>query len=87
MVVASRISSADNAYFYIAATIGGTVELLAINMGASLTVEGAHDPARLGRNARAAVCRRSCGCGRYGRPARRSRTSPARVRGCRPPIP
>ncbi|MFF3979903.1 lipopolysaccharide biosynthesis protein [Streptomyces sp. NPDC001828] len=57
VVVASQISSADNAYFYIAATIGGTVELLAINMGASLTVEGAHDPARLGRNARAALLR------------------------------
>ncbi|MEV0093090.1 MATE family efflux transporter [Streptomyces sp. NPDC050738] len=57
VIVASQISSADNAYFYIAATIGGTVELLAINMGASLTVEGAHDPARLGRNARAALLR------------------------------
>lgn len=57
VIVASQISSADNAYFYIAATIGGTVEILAINMGASLTVEGAHDPARLGRNARAALLR------------------------------
>ena len=57
VIVASQISSADNAYFYITATIGGTVELLAINMGASLTVEGAHDPARLGRNARAALLR------------------------------
>lgn len=57
VIVASQISSADNAYFYITATIGGTVELLAINMGASLTVEGAHDPERLGRNARAALLR------------------------------
>lgn len=57
VIVASQISSADNAYFYITATIGGTVELLAINMGASLTVEGAHDPQRLGRNARAALLR------------------------------
>ncbi|WP_443058474.1 lipopolysaccharide biosynthesis protein [Streptomyces sp. NBC_00442] len=57
VIVASRISAADNAYFYITATIGGTVELLAINMGASLTVEGAHDPERLGRNARAALIR------------------------------
>lgn len=57
VIVAARISSADNAYFYITATIGGTVELLAINMGASLTVEGAHDPERLGRNARAALFR------------------------------
>lgn len=57
VIVASQISSADNAYFYITATIGGTVELLAINMGASLTVEGAHAPERLGRNARAALLR------------------------------
>lgn len=57
VIVASQVSSSDNAYFYIAATIGGTVELLAINMGASLTVEGAHDPDRLGRNARAALIR------------------------------
>lgn len=57
VIVASQISSADNAYFYITATMGGTVELLAINMGASLTVEGAHDPERLGRNARAALLR------------------------------
>ncbi|GAA3369479.1 hypothetical protein GCM10020367_12340 [Streptomyces sannanensis] len=57
VIVASQVSSADNAYFYITATIGGTVELLAINMGASLTVEGAHDPAQLGRNTRAALLR------------------------------
>ena len=57
VVVASRISPAENAYFYITATIGGTVELLAVNMGASLTVEGAHDPARLSGAARAALAR------------------------------
>ncbi|MET7681844.1 lipopolysaccharide biosynthesis protein [Streptomyces sp. NPDC005423] len=57
VIVASQISSVDNAYFYIASTTGGTVNLLAINMGASLTVEGSHDPARLAANTRAALRR------------------------------
>ncbi|MGW1379364.1 lipopolysaccharide biosynthesis protein [Streptomyces sp. NPDC002446] len=57
VLVASQVSAADNAYFYIATTIGGTVNLLALNMGASLTVEGAHDPARLAHNTRAALRR------------------------------
>ncbi|MEV8428179.1 lipopolysaccharide biosynthesis protein [Streptomyces chartreusis] len=57
VIVAAQVSSEDNAYFYITATIGGTVNLLAINMGASLTVEGAHDPGRLTANTRAALRR------------------------------
>ncbi|MFD8423806.1 lipopolysaccharide biosynthesis protein [Streptomyces sp. NPDC059466] len=57
VIVASQVSSSDNAYFYITTTIGGTVNLLAINMGASLTVEGSHDPARLAANTRAAIGR------------------------------
>ncbi|MGW0311617.1 lipopolysaccharide biosynthesis protein [Streptomyces flavidovirens] len=57
VIVASQVSSEDNAYFYIATTIGSTVNLLAINMGASLTVEGAHDPSTLARNCRAALRR------------------------------
>ncbi|WP_327410162.1 lipopolysaccharide biosynthesis protein [Streptomyces sp. NBC_01281] len=57
VIVASQVSSTDNAYFYITTTIGGTVNLLAINMGASLTVEGSHDPARLAANTRAALKR------------------------------
>ena len=57
VIVASQVSSTDNAYFYITTTIGGTVNLLAVNMGASLTVEGAHDPARLAANTRAALRR------------------------------
>ncbi|MFF7884925.1 lipopolysaccharide biosynthesis protein [Streptomyces sp. NPDC020794] len=57
VIVASQVSSSDNAYFYITTTIGGTVNLLAINMGASLTVEGSHDPARLAANTRAALKR------------------------------
>ncbi|MFD0438567.1 lipopolysaccharide biosynthesis protein [Streptomyces chartreusis] len=57
VIVAAQVSSEDNAYFYITATIGGTVNLLAINMGASLTVEGAHEPGRLAANTRAALRR------------------------------
>ncbi len=57
VIVAAQVTSVDNAYFYITATIAGTVNLLAINMGASLTVEGAHDPARLAANCRAALRR------------------------------
>jgi O-antigen/teichoic acid export membrane protein len=57
VIIASQVSSEDNAYFYITATIGGTVNLLAINMGASLTVEGSHDPRRLASNTRAALKR------------------------------
>ncbi|MGW7042946.1 lipopolysaccharide biosynthesis protein [Streptomyces avermitilis] len=57
VIVASQVSSENNAYFYITTTIGGTVNLLAINMGASLTVEGSHDPARLAANTRAALRR------------------------------
>ncbi|MFC9230769.1 lipopolysaccharide biosynthesis protein [Streptomyces decoyicus] len=57
VLVASQVSAADNAYFYITTTIGGTVNLLALNMGASLTVEGTHDPARLAHHTRAALLR------------------------------
>ncbi|MEU7304003.1 lipopolysaccharide biosynthesis protein [Streptomyces sp. NPDC007206] len=57
VIVAAQVSSAENAYFYIATTIGGTTDLLAINMGASLTVEGSHDPARLAAFTRAALKR------------------------------
>ncbi|WP_337459914.1 lipopolysaccharide biosynthesis protein [Streptomyces xiaopingdaonensis] len=57
VIVAAQVSSADNAYFYITTTIGGTLNLLAVNMGASLTVEGSHSPARLAENCRAALGR------------------------------
>ncbi|RLU92093.1 hypothetical protein CTZ27_19720 [Streptomyces griseocarneus] len=57
VIIAAQVSSSDYAYFYITTTIGGTTNLLAINMGASLTVEGSHDPARLAENCRAALRR------------------------------
>ncbi|MFF8728403.1 lipopolysaccharide biosynthesis protein [Streptomyces sp. NPDC015171] len=57
VIIAAQVSAEQNAYFYITTTIGGTTNLLAINMGASLTVEGSHDPARLAANTRAALKR------------------------------
>ncbi|MFF4570202.1 lipopolysaccharide biosynthesis protein [Streptomyces sp. NPDC001410] len=57
VIIASQVSSEDNAYFYITTTIGGTINLLAINMGASLTVEGSHAPGRLAADTRAALKR------------------------------
>ncbi|WP_443072751.1 lipopolysaccharide biosynthesis protein [Streptomyces sp. WMMC897] len=57
VLVAARVDAAQNAYFYITVTIAGTVNLLAVNMGASLTVEGAHDPALLAAHCRAALRR------------------------------
>ncbi|WP_345749937.1 lipopolysaccharide biosynthesis protein [Streptomyces sp. ODS28] len=57
VIVASQVDSKDNAYFYITTTIGGTINLFAINMGASLTVEGSHHPALLAANCRAALRR------------------------------
>ncbi|MFB0615305.1 lipopolysaccharide biosynthesis protein [Streptomyces sp. AGS-58] len=57
VIIAARVSSEQNAYFYITATIAGTTNLLAVNMGASLTVEGSHDPARLASDTRAALRR------------------------------
>ncbi|MBV2356211.1 polysaccharide biosynthesis C-terminal domain-containing protein [Streptomyces sp. J2-1] len=57
VIIAAQVSSEDNAYFYITTTIGGTTNLLAVNMGASLTVEGSHEPARLAADTRAALRR------------------------------
>ncbi|MFD5711692.1 lipopolysaccharide biosynthesis protein [Streptomyces pharetrae] len=57
VIVAAQVGAEDNAYFYITVTIGGTVSLLAVNMGASLTVEGSHDPGRLAADTRAALRR------------------------------
>ncbi|MEU0336091.1 lipopolysaccharide biosynthesis protein [Streptomyces sp. NPDC006193] len=57
VIIAAQVGSAENAYFYITTTIGGTTNLLAVNMGASLTVEGSHDPARLAAHTRAALRR------------------------------
>jgi O-antigen/teichoic acid export membrane protein len=57
VVVALIVSPAMNAYFYIAFTIGATLDLLAVNLAAALTVEGAHDPAGLAFSCRSALRR------------------------------
>jgi hypothetical protein len=57
VLVAMFVVPHVNAYFYIAWTIGATVDLLAANMALSLTVEGAFNPVSLARHARAALRR------------------------------
>lgn len=57
VAVATRVEPRTFAYFYIAWTIGGVIDLLAVNMAMSLTVEGAHDGDRLAERARAAMGR------------------------------
>jgi O-antigen/teichoic acid export membrane protein len=52
VVVATRLDASTNAYFYVAWVLGATVDVLAINMAMSLTVEGAFDA-----NGLAAACR------------------------------
>ncbi|MFD1114916.1 lipopolysaccharide biosynthesis protein [Sphaerisporangium aureirubrum] len=55
--VASRISGEMFGYFAMAQTLGAMIELLAINMAVSLTVEGATDRSRLAANCRQAMRR------------------------------
>jgi O-antigen/teichoic acid export membrane protein len=43
VVVATTLSASDNAYFYMAWVLGATVDVLAVDMAMSLTVEGAFD--------------------------------------------
>jgi O-antigen/teichoic acid export membrane protein len=57
VLVAMFVPPGTNAYFYIAWTIGVTIDLLAANMALSLTVEGAFDPVKLAVHARAALRR------------------------------
>lgn len=57
VIVAAWVNPRLTAYFYMAWMIGGTVSLLAGNMAASLTVEGAFDTASLSANCRAALQR------------------------------
>ncbi|GAA1422660.1 hypothetical protein GCM10009601_24530 [Streptomyces thermospinosisporus] len=47
VMVAVRFSSAENGYFYVAYTVGGTMEFMAINMASSLTAHASHDPRQL----------------------------------------
>lgn len=57
VAVAARVEPSTFAYFYIAWTIGGIIDLLAVNMAMSLTVEGSHDAGRLAAATRAALRR------------------------------
>lgn len=57
VVVATRINAASTAYFYVAWLIAGIVDMIGINMGMSLTVEGAFQPATLAVNCRRALRR------------------------------
>ncbi len=57
VLVAMFVAPGTNAYFYVAWTIGVTIDLLAANMALSLTVEGAFDPVKLAVHARAALRR------------------------------
>jgi O-antigen/teichoic acid export membrane protein len=57
VLVVSRFGPEVNAYFYVAWTTSVALNLLAINMGMSLTVEGSRDGSGLGAHLRVAVQR------------------------------
>ncbi|MDN0193636.1 lipopolysaccharide biosynthesis protein [Streptomyces sp. S.PNR 29] len=57
VMVAVRFSAAENGYFYVAYTVGGTMEFMAINMASSLTAHASHDPRRLADGVRGALRR------------------------------
>ncbi|CAL9487983.1 hypothetical protein SUDANB145_03162 [Streptomyces sp. enrichment culture] len=57
VMVAVRFTAAENGYFYVAYTVGGTMEFMAINMASSLTAHASHDPRRLADGVRGALRR------------------------------
>jgi O-antigen/teichoic acid export membrane protein len=57
VMVAIRTDAASTAYFYVAWLIAGMVDMIGINMGMSLTVEGAFEPTTLAVNCRKALRR------------------------------
>jgi len=57
IAVAVRSGPGMTAYFYMAWTVGGVLDLLAVNMATSLTVEGAFDSQTLAANCRSALRR------------------------------
>ena len=57
IAVAVRIGPSMNAYFYVAWMVGGVLDLLAVNMASSLTVEGTFDSQMLAANCRSALRR------------------------------
>jgi O-antigen/teichoic acid export membrane protein len=59
VLVVSRFGPAVNAYFYIAWTTSVVLNLLAVNMGVSLTVEASRDAPELGAHLRVSIQRLS----------------------------
>lgn len=57
VAVAARVGASANAYFYAAWMVGGTLDLLSVNMATSLTVEGAFDEETVAANCLAALRR------------------------------
>ncbi|WUL62557.1 lipopolysaccharide biosynthesis protein [Streptomyces sp. NBC_00344] len=57
VMVAVRFPPAQNGFFYIAYTVGGTMEYMAINMASSLTAHASHTPGRLTEGVRGALRR------------------------------
>ncbi len=57
VMVAVRFSAAENGFFYVAYTVGGTMEFMAINMASSLTAHASHDPRHLADGVRGALRR------------------------------
>jgi O-antigen/teichoic acid export membrane protein len=57
VMIAVNFTAAENGYFYVAYTVGGTMEFMAINMASSLTAHASHDPRRLADGVRGALRR------------------------------
>ncbi|MGW1978919.1 lipopolysaccharide biosynthesis protein [Streptomyces sp. NPDC001889] len=57
VMVAVRFDAAHNGFFYIAYTVGGTMEFMAINMASSLTAHASHSPETLAAGVRGALRR------------------------------
>ncbi len=57
VVVATSLDASTNAFFYMAWVLGATVDVLAINMAMSLTVEGAFDSVGFGEACRSVLRR------------------------------
>ncbi|WP_351227817.1 lipopolysaccharide biosynthesis protein [Streptomyces sp. NPDC002133] len=57
VMVAVRFDAAHNGFFYIAYTVGGTMEFMAINMASSLTAHASHSPETLAGGVRGSLRR------------------------------
>ncbi|MFD3437727.1 lipopolysaccharide biosynthesis protein [Streptomyces sp. NPDC058685] len=57
VMVAVRFDATHNGFFYIAYTVGGTMEFMAINMASSLTAHASHSPETLAAGVRGALRR------------------------------